>query len=340
MVLAFTIILYAINGTVSSLYLLLASVFAAEFKYRNLDSYFYGYIIGAYAFSSIFWTFWLEWLIKKIGRSMIIMIGMILMTIWIACMGLITYIEDNMTMFAVAVLLRICHGIWRVFIQIPSISILVILYPEQQLKYVGYMESLLNIGSAIGPALGSVLYNLFGYLFMFLIMAFIILIFIPLFWIFKTPNIDRENEKPILDQEEDSSNRQISKISLLKLFMDPLICLLSITTFINSFCFTYYEPVLSFRVHEFTNSVYVEGIVFTLLVLGYGFMAIFVNYFTKCIDSSKMIFMGSFSCGLWNFLIGPSTLLPNSLILICIGLYFSGTSLVFAHVPLIPMMIK
>ena len=41
---AFTILIYAMNITVGSSYLVLASLLAAEFKQRNLDSYLYGYI--------------------------------------------------------------------------------------------------------------------------------------------------------------------------------------------------------------------------------------------------------------------------------------------------------
>ena len=48
-----------------------------------------------------------------------------------------------------------------------------------------------------------------------------------------------------------------------------------------SVSFTYFEPVLSFRVHEFTESVVIEGIVFSGIAVGYGVMAMFVSCFSK-----------------------------------------------------------
>ena len=53
-----------------------------------------------------------------------------------------------------------------------------------------------------------------------------------------------------------------------------------------------------------------------------------------------MVTLGLFLTGLSNFLIGPSTLLPNSLPLIALGLYLSGVTMVFANVPQIPIMLK
>ena len=53
-----------------------------------------------------------------------------------------------------------------------------------------------------------------------------------------------------------------------------------------------------------------------------------------------MVYSGLFLSGLSNFLVGPSTLLPNSLILITFGLYILGITMVFANLPPLPIMLK
>ena len=107
-----------------------------------------------------------------------------------------------------------------------------------------------------------------------------------------------------------------------------------------SFAYAYFEPVLSFRVHEFTDSAYIEGLVFTGVAIGFAVMALFVSYIVQCISDVTTVTVGLFLAGLSNFLVGPSTLLPNSLILITLGLYLLGFTIALSNVPIISMMIK
>ena len=165
----YTVLIFGLNMIICTWYLILASLLDAEFEHRKLEPYLYGYIVGIYSLSSLAWGFWVSWLIHKLGRSKILYIGIIFLSITVSCMGMITYIEDNTIMIVTALFLRVWHGFFKVFIQIPSYSIIVILHPDDRYKYIGIMESVSNVGSGIRPVIGSILYNLFGYFYMFII---------------------------------------------------------------------------------------------------------------------------------------------------------------------------
>ena len=99
----------------------------------------------------------------------------------------------------------------------PGYTIIVILHPEESLKYLGYMESVSNIGTGLGPIIGSVLYDLIGYFYMFLTMSFFLAIFIPLIMIFKTVNFDQNDETTNLSEKFESSQEFTTKISFVNL---------------------------------------------------------------------------------------------------------------------------
>ena len=103
---------------------------------------------------------------------------------------------------------------------------------------------------------------------------------------------------------------------------------------------SYYEPTLSFRISEFTDSVYIQGLIFSLYFAGYAAMALIIPYLSKCINHINLVTLGLVSCGVCNFFIGPSKLLPNSLILLATGLLLSGFTIVVALVPTLPIMLK
>ena len=102
----------------------------------------------------------------------------------------------------------------------------------------------------------------------------------------------------------------------------------------------YFEPVLSFRIYEFTDSVNIQGVVFSANAIGFALTAIAIQLLIKDTNSITMIVIGLLTSGLSNFLIGPSYLLPNNLILIIMGLFVSGITMAFFRVPIIPIMLK
>ena len=133
------------------------------------------------------------------------------MGISVCCIGTISYIQNNQIMVVVALFFRACQGCCRVLIQVPSFSMLFILYPNEKLKYTALMESAMNIGVAIGPVIGSALYSLVGYFWMFIIPSYL--------------NADQEDLKSLVDNSNSNSFVTLSKISLLTLMSNCLVLL-------------------------------------------------------------------------------------------------------------------
>ena len=79
-----------------------------------------------------------------------------------------------------------------------------------------------------------------------------------------------ENQDP--DPEIDIEASHEKRISYFDLFTDPMIFLVAMTQMVISVGYQYYEPVLSFRLENFTQSVRIQGLVFGSLVLGYSLM--------------------------------------------------------------------
>ena len=69
-------------------------------------------------------------------------------------------------------------------------------------------------------------------------------------------------------------------------------------------------------------------------------MAVFVVHVSKLIKPINLVALGLFFSGLFNFMVGPSTMLPDRLILIACGLFFSGVFIVFCTVLQIPIMLE
>ena len=165
-----------------------------------------------------------------------------------------------------------------------------ILHPEEQIKYSAILESLFSLGGALGPVVGSVLYYLIGYFFMFVVMSIFFLVFIiPL--IATMPSNINDNDDSVIEEDGDLDLRsQIeSNISYYKLLSDPLILLSLIAFVLLVTAFSYFEPLLSFRLDDFTHSVIIQGLIFSFLVVGNATMALFVPYFSKFASPVKLI---------------------------------------------------
>ena len=136
-----------------------------------------------------------------------------------------TLIQDNMMMVIVAMIVRALQGFTRTISAIPCRSLIVILEPEQIVKYMGYLEAALTLGDGIGPIIGSFLYKTFGFVYLFMILGFFHFIYIPLMALVMPKDIDSENEEiKSLVKNSDISSIE-SEISMCKLLSNKLVIL-------------------------------------------------------------------------------------------------------------------
>ena len=136
-----------------------------------------------------------------------------------------------------------------------------IVHSNERLKYVELVESIIGFGDVIGPLVGSIIE-------------------------FTKPSILDQDYSEEFNQIENQEEALLisdsePKISFCKLFSEPSVILLSFEQCITSIAYCYFEPVLTFRLLDFTSSVRIQGLVIGCLAIGYSIASIFVSFFAK-----------------------------------------------------------
>ena len=122
-------------------------------------------------------------------------------------------------------IVRALQGFTRTISAIPCRSLVVILEPEQIVKYMGYLEAALTLGDGIGPIIGSFLYKTFGFVYLFMILGFFHFIYIPLMVLAMPKNIDSQEQEATILVKNNNINSTDSGISIYKLLSNRLIIL-------------------------------------------------------------------------------------------------------------------
>ena len=203
--------------------------------------------------------------------------GALFLSISMSLSGVMKYIENNEMMVMYGIFTRVIQGIFKTFIQTSSFAMLIITNPQEKMKYIGLAECNLGLGNAIGPLVGAIIYSFFGFTWMFIVVGCMFLAFLPLLKCTMPPGIDDDDQATARLAENQGSEIKMDvapekKISYYDLFTDPMIFLVALTQMVISVGYQYYEPVLSFRLEDFTQSVRIKGLVFGSLVLGYSLM--------------------------------------------------------------------
>ena len=196
-------------------------------------------------------------------------------------------------MIIAILILRGIQGFTRMFSGVSCRSLLAILQPDEEILYMGYYEAAMNIGTGIGPVLGALLYELLGFRYIFMILGWYHLIYVPLMILFIPSDIDSDQDDMkslVLDRRSDLQAEP--KISISRLYCNKLVLLLSIAEILAYFAYSYFEPLLSFRVAEFTESVYIQGLMYSIFIVGITVMALTAPYISKLIHPIHMIFLG------------------------------------------------
>ena len=75
---------------------------------------------------------------------------------------------------------------------------------------------------------------------------------------------------------------------------DRLIQLCSVANIITVLALSYYEPVLSFRIAEFTDSIFIQSLLFCGIATGSVIMALIISWFGKCTSNINLLTLGLF----------------------------------------------
>ena len=145
-------------------------------------------------------------------------------------------------------------------------------------------------------------------------------------------DVDKNDETNELNQGENSEAENTKPITYFGILSDSTVQLWWVSLIIAYSSMTFFEPVLTFRILEFTDSVQVQSLMVVFLAGGYAFMNICISYVARVIEPIVLVALGMFLAGCCNFMIGPSDFLPQSLMIIAIGFVLLGAILVFCTI--------
>ena len=336
-----------------------------EFDHLGLDVIIYGYIFAMYAFALMTGALIVGKMLPIFGRKFILIAGLTSMGFAMIAFGFIVYWKSTALLIAVSLAIRGLQGFSSSMIQTTSYAIVAIVYKDNQQKYLGLLESSQGIGLVAGPAIGSGLYSLFGFQYTFYGVGGIFLILAPCLYLVIPQSVNKNDERSgsimsnlsmhsahntLVDQEENADNTNSSSnnketisvrepIKYYQVFFRPIFFITSICSFLSCFWFSYTEPVMSLRLDEFHLSSAVIGIFFSIAPFMYTISSLSVSWMADKVDSKKLILIGLVSNGLSQFMVGPSSFLPDSLIIMWFGQLFHGFTLCLFLITWLPVMI-
>jgi MFS family permease len=153
--------------------------------------------------------------ISKVGRKNSILIGLTILVLANTALGMLSYIPaDNWVLFYVlSIVVRLVQGYGDSLVVTTQFSVIISVFSDEKLKYIGYSESAIGIGLMLGPGLGSFVFGFFGYAWAFY--AFSVLLglnlLIMMFYLPKQLNYDKQpsggEETPSVEQAPEVEKR-------------------------------------------------------------------------------------------------------------------------------------
>lgn len=203
--------LYSVFLMSNILYSIVAPILPLELKSLHINEQWNGVIFSAYALSGILSSLFIPNLFQGCDKVKTIMGGLVAMGLSFALFGFIIYLKDTWMIIASAIVLRLVQGASACLIKIMSYSMLLVVYPDEQVKYLGIVEGGMSLGMLIGPVIGSVAYKYTRFMLTFLIVGGVNLLIALLMYFWTKTEEKRERkwleedveQRGLLDDEEE-----------------------------------------------------------------------------------------------------------------------------------------
>lgn len=153
--------------------------------------------------------------------------------------GLVIYLPDTWMIITAAIILRIIEGFASSMMKIMGYSIIISMYPDEKIKYLGIMESAMGVGMATGPVIGAALYNFVKFTPTLLLIGGIIYLFNITMYIF-TSSIKLEDKFQILSHNDSNEEKGLLEADDEELIVDQTDEKVSSNEYISSKFSTYY----------------------------------------------------------------------------------------------------
>ena len=325
-----------LNGISSTGYSLIAPLFPPLFKERNLSNLLCSYLISIFCTTNILSALICSYLCQKLGQKPFFLFSVLGNSLSIMCYGFIIYLKDNKYFLILSFINRINHGFFSGTINVICFAITSQINSGKDLeKASGYMELSWQIGLTIGPTLIGAIFDYVGYSIPFIIIGFLSLI--GVYYTYKyiylvdleqyekeillNNNINNNNEEEISLSNNNANNNE-SLLTSLK-YKPTIFLTLCLIIQLNTLDF--YIPTLVNHLNDnFNITTSKASLFFLLATIGSAICIQFIPKFTDCFTNFQLMYYGLFLGAFFVLFIPPMSFLPQSYILIIIGIFAEG----------------
>ena len=306
-------------------YSLIAPLYPSLSTERHINETLTGWIISIFALSNFIVTPFTPNLCQKYGRKKIFYFSTLTEASCTLFYGILKIINSYYLLITLSFILRIFHGIGCGITGTLLYSLTSSICDSNEVKLsLGYLEVAWSIGVATGPLLGSFFYYLGGYSLPFFILG--LSLFISVFLIHYL-------NLPIEDNNEENN------FSFIQLMFKKDIFIHLLTVFTYQIANTFYFPSLTNHLMKNYNlTVSISSLFFVINMLTYFIALQFLDYITIKLGMITTVSLGLIIIVFGSLLVYPIKILPQTLILIILGLSLIGASGAPINVPVLMLL--
>ena len=359
------LVLYVIIIFSNSVYALAAPLLPLLFDGMELPGSWVGLIFSMYSIAMILVSPALGTILDVVGQSNLLALGLFAMGTAILGLGCLKDSQNNLTVFASALFFRAIQGIASASLNTTCYAIAANKYPEQTEYMVGMLEAMSGIGLIVGFMGGSYIFATLGFemtYFVFGGMLPVVAVIVRIAFGCIDSQANDPLEQHLLPEESAAVTPQSSPrstdneiastqaggpvtgdrhVTYVELLKCPRIVFAAISCCLSNVVFSAMEPVLALRMVDFSLTSVQTGVILSIFPLVYIFGTLLTPCIPARVDKRVTLMSSALLMGIFNVFIGPSQMfaLPETLVLVVIGLVMSGSCMAPMTIPVLPEMI-
>ena len=335
-------ILCVVNLFANSAYSSIAPFYPIEAVRKGVPSSTLGLIFAGYSLSMCIFSPLFGHMLTKMGRKNVLMLGCLCESLSMFCMGLFDLFENPVAYAVLSFLCRVIEGFGNGCLNSSSSSIICFNYADNMSNLIGLTQTFTGLGMLAGPIFGSFLYEWGGFKLPFFVTgAMLFALIIPISIFFESDKVAKgrlkeevENEDELLEeigeQREESfksstcsqAPANLTFFRILRIFPIWSTCLCMMASLM---CLTFKEPLLQIRLAQDKLPVWAVGLIFSMDTITYSITSFLMKYIPEEKKNFKrIVHVGTVFFIICMLLSGPMPGLPNTVVIICVGILLGG----------------
>ena len=328
------------NGISSMGYSLIAPLFPPLFKERSLSNLVCSYLISIFCTTDILSALTCSYISQKVGQKLLFLISISGISLSLIFYGLIIFITNNKYFLLLSFINRLFHGFFSGLINVICYSITSQINSGKELeRSTGYVELSWQIGLTIGPVLVGATFDYIGYSMPFIILGGLSLIGVYYTYIYiYLGDLEQYERKILLENKNEeivlNNNNMNENESLLTAIKYVPTIYLNLCQIIQLNTLDFFIPTLVNHLKDkFNISISKASWFFILATIGCAICTQLITKFTDCFNNFQLMYYGLFIGAFFTLFIPPLGFLPQSYILILIGIFAEGFLSAIINIP-------